>query len=146
MQVCSDATPMHCSTGQCKMQSPLYSASRQNRPTAGTVSLQSLVKICSSYRSAVTQHQCTAALFKAKCNLHCSVLLGKTGSQHACATVVTPMEICYSKPHRSFGNAFRPQNCGSALVWSLCTRIWKADLHRCIGSVSSQFSACSRIR
>ena len=110
------------------------------------VTAVTLVKIYSSYRCAVTQHQCTAALFKAKCNPHCSVLLGKTGSQHACATVVTPMEICYLKPHRALGNAFRPQNCGSALVWSLCTRIWKADLHRCIGSVSSQFSACSRIR
>ena len=31
----------------------------------------------------MTQHQCTAALFRAKCTLHCSVLLCKTGSQQA---------------------------------------------------------------
>ena len=37
IQVCSDATPMHCSKG--KMQSLLFSAALQNRPTAGTESL-----------------------------------------------------------------------------------------------------------
>ena len=41
------------------------------------------VQLCCSYRCAVTQHQCTAALVLAKCNTHCSVLLCKTGSQHA---------------------------------------------------------------
>ena len=40
-------------------------------------------KICCSYRCAVSQHQCTAALVLAKCSPHCSVLLCKTGSQHA---------------------------------------------------------------
>ncbi len=41
------------------------------------------MKICCSYRCAVSQHQCTAALVLAKCSPHCSVLLCKTGSQHA---------------------------------------------------------------
>jgi len=40
IQVCSDATPKHCSTGQGRIASPLFSAALQNRPTAGTVSLQ----------------------------------------------------------------------------------------------------------
>jgi len=44
----------------------------------------------------VTQHQCTAALFRAKCIFHCSMLLCKTESQHACVTAVTPKEICSS--------------------------------------------------
>ncbi len=41
------------------------------------------MEICSSYRCAVTQHQRTAALFRAKCSPHCSVLLCKTDSQQA---------------------------------------------------------------
>jgi hypothetical protein len=41
------------------------------------------VQLCCSYRCAVTQHQCTAAQVLAKCRTHCSVLLCKTGSQHA---------------------------------------------------------------
>jgi len=31
----------------------------------------------------MTQHQSSAALFRAKCSFHCSVLLCKTGSQQA---------------------------------------------------------------
>ena len=41
------------------------------------------MEIWSSHRCAVTQHQCTAALFRAKCSPLCSVLLCKTGSQQA---------------------------------------------------------------
>ena len=41
------------------------------------------MEIWPSYRCAVTQHQRTAALFRAKCSPHCSVLLCKTGSQQA---------------------------------------------------------------
>ena len=41
------------------------------------------MEICSSYRCAVTQHKCSAALKRAKCNPHSSVLLCKTGSQQA---------------------------------------------------------------
>jgi len=39
-QACSAATPMHCSTGQGKMHSPLFSAALQNRLTACSASLQ----------------------------------------------------------------------------------------------------------
>ncbi|DBB02840.1 TPA: hypothetical protein ACH3X1_013665 [Trebouxia sp. C0004] len=64
------------------------------RLTAGSVSLQLHIwtvalhtvtptETCSSYRCAVTQHKCTAALFRAKCSFHCSILLCKTGSQQA---------------------------------------------------------------
>ena len=84
MQVCSDSTEMHCSKVQGKVQSPLFSAALQNRLTAGTVSLQlKPMDSCSSCRCAVTQHQCSAAKFRAKCNPHCSVLLCKTGLQQA---------------------------------------------------------------
>ena len=40
LQVCSDPTPMLCSTGFGKVCSPMYSAALQNRLTAGSVSLQ----------------------------------------------------------------------------------------------------------
>jgi len=43
---------------------------------------------------AVTQHQCTAALFRAKCSPHCSVLLCKPGYSMQCVIALTPMEIC----------------------------------------------------
>ena len=38
------------------------------------VSATTPMEMCTSYRCAVTQHQCTATLFLAKCNPHCSVL------------------------------------------------------------------------
>jgi len=84
IQVCSDPAPMHGSTGFGKMQYPLFSAALQNRLTACTMSLQ--LHICSfdaHTKCALSQHQCTAALVLAKCTPHCSVLLCKTGSQHA---------------------------------------------------------------
>ena len=55
-----------------------------------------LWKNCSSYTCAVTQHQCTATLFRAKCIVHCSELLCTTGSQQTCVRAATPMEICFS--------------------------------------------------
>ena len=39
------------------------------------------MQICSSYRCAVMQHQCSAGLVRAKCISHCSTLLCKTGLQ-----------------------------------------------------------------
>ncbi len=42
-----------------------------------------LVEICLSYICAVTNHQCTAAMFRANHIPDCSVLLLKTGSQQA---------------------------------------------------------------
>ena len=38
------------------------------------------VEVCSSYRCAVNQHSCTAALVRARCIPHGSVLLCKTGT------------------------------------------------------------------
>ena len=119
IQVCSDPAPMHCSSVQDKVQSPLFSAALQNRLTQGSLSLQiqlwrfavhigvqgcstnalqqgsgqnavptvqccsakqahsrhcdsaiTLTEFCSSHRCAVTQHKCTATLFRAKCNPH----------------------------------------------------------------------------
>ncbi len=82
--MCIQPAPMHCSTGFGKMHSALFSVALQNRLTACTMSLQ--LHICSfdaHTKCALSQHQCTAALVLVKCSPHCSVLLCKTGSQHA---------------------------------------------------------------
>ena len=39
--------------------------------------------ICSTYRCAMTQHKCPAAVFRARCITQYSVLLCKTGSRQA---------------------------------------------------------------
>jgi len=41
------------------------------------------MEVSSSYRCAVAQHKCPAAVFRARCIIHCSVLLFKPGSQQA---------------------------------------------------------------
>ncbi len=41
------------------------------------------LKLCCSYKRAVTQHQCTATLAFVKCNPHFPVLLCKIGSQQS---------------------------------------------------------------
>ena len=63
----------------------------------------------------MTQLQCTAALVRAKCIPHCSVLLCKTGSQQACVTAHTPVESCSSNRC-----AVTQQQRSAALVLSKC--------------------------
>ena len=74
------------------------------------------MEICSSYRCAVTQQECTAALVKAKCNPHCSVMLCETGSQQACVTAITHMEIC-----SSYRCAVTQQECTAARFRAKCS-------------------------
>ena len=69
------------------------------------------MEICSSYRCAVMQHNCTAALVRAKWLPCCSVLRCKLASQHACATAFTPMETCCL-----YRCAVMQQQCTAALV------------------------------
>jgi len=100
IQVCIDPRLMHCSTGQGRMHFPLFSAALQNRLTTGLCHCNHTygdllsIQVC-----ALTQDSCTAALVKAECISHSSVLLCKTCSQQVCVTAITPMEICspYSK-------------------------------------------------
>ena len=49
-----------------------------------------------SYRCAMTQHQCTAALGRANCIPRCSVLLFQIASQLTCVTAITAEEMCSS--------------------------------------------------
>ena len=69
------------------------------------------MEICSSHRCTVMQHQCTAALVRAKQLPQCSVLLCETGSQHACVSAIKPLEICSS--HRCTS---MQDQCTAALV------------------------------
>ena len=113
VQVGNDSTPMHCSYGQGKMYSPLFSSALQHRLTAGLC--HSNHTCCSSQRCAVSQQKCTAALVKAKCIPLCSVVVCKTGSQQACDSAITPLEICYS-----YRCSVSQQKCTAALVWAEC--------------------------
>ncbi len=99
-----------CRTVLSKSPSPLSSAAMQNRLPTGLCQCKYTVKTCGSYSCAVTQHQCTATLFLAKCSPHCSVLLCTTGSQQAsCHCIYTHgdllcIQVC-SDP--------APMHCGS---------------------------------
>ena len=116
IQVSTDPTPVHCSTVQGKMQCPHCSVllSKTGLHQA-CINANTPMKICSSYRSPLTQHQCTAALFRAKCSPHCSVLLSKTGLHQACITANTTMKIC-----SSYRCAVTQHQCTAALFRAKC--------------------------
>jgi len=65
--------------------------------------------------SSSNNGDCTAALFRAKYNAHCSVLLCNTCSQQAWVTAVTPMEIC-----SSYRCAVTQHKCSAALFRGKC--------------------------
>ena len=75
IQVCSDSTPVRCNTVFCKMQSPLLTAALQDRLTEGFSRCNCIYEDLLFIQVAVTQHQCAATLFFAKCSPHCSLLL-----------------------------------------------------------------------
>jgi len=97
IQVCTDATAKQCSTGQGRIASLLSSAALQNRLTACLCHCKYIygdllfMKVCSD----ATPKHCRTDQGRIP-SLCCLVLLCKTGSQHACATPISPMEICSS--------------------------------------------------
>ncbi len=95
-KVCNDATPMHCSNSEGKTASLLFSAALQNRLTAALCHCNCTYGHFLFVRCAMMQHQCIAAVVRAKQLPCCSVLLCKTGSQQDCSTAITPMDICSS--------------------------------------------------
>ena len=96
IQVYNDATSMHCSNGQGNIASPRFSAALQTRLTAAlchcnyTCGDLLFMQVCSD----ATPMHCSTV--RAKELPRCSVLLCKPGSQHACATAPTYVEICSS--------------------------------------------------
>jgi len=111
------------------------------------------VEMSSSYRCAVTQHQCTAVLLRAKLISHCPVLLCKTGSQHAfwqCNFThedLLFMLVCMDpapmhcstaqgKPHFSLSSAAL-QNRLTACIVLLQIYLWRILLHTGLQSPST---------
>ncbi len=96
IHVFSEPTEMHCSTGLGRMHSPLSGAALQDRLTPGLCHCKCtsgdllLIQVCSE----PTEMHCSTG--QGKCIPHCSVVICKTGSQQACDSAITPLEICSS--------------------------------------------------
>ena len=96
VQVCRDPAPMHCSTAQGKMQSTLLSAAMQIRLAAGLCLWENTygdVLFRQVGREPTAMHCSTA---QGKVKSHCSVLQCKTGWQQACVTANRPVKVCSS--------------------------------------------------
>ena len=70
-------TPVHCSTLQGKMQALLLCVAVQTSWQQCCATAFAPIKFDYPHRCAITKHQCSAALFRAKCMPCCSVLLCK---------------------------------------------------------------------
>jgi len=84
IRLCDEPAPVHRNIvlGKSSHHCPVLVYAKQVHSMLSVPAITP-VEICSSYRCAVTQHQCSVALLLAKCNPHCSVLFCKTGAQHA---------------------------------------------------------------
>ena len=96
IQLCTDATLMHCGTGQGRTAFSLFCAALQNRLTAAlchcsyTYGHLLFIQLCTD---AAPKH-CSTGQGRTAFSLFCAAL--QTGSQQPCATAITPMEICSS--------------------------------------------------
>ena len=63
----SDPTPVHCNTGQMAVPTAQCCSARQACSRQCDTAVTP-VDICCSYRCAMSQHQCTATLLRAKCS------------------------------------------------------------------------------
>ncbi len=136
---------MNCSSVQGKMQSPLFSASLQSRLTAGSVSLQLHLWRVPLHKGCSDPAQMSAALSKAKCNHHCSVLLCKAGSQQAvCHCSYTCGGFLFTQVAVTY------HKCTAALSKANCNPLFSAALQKRLkaGSVSRQLlvEVCSSHR
>jgi len=79
----------------------------------------------------VTQPQCTAALFRAKCISHCSVLVCKTGS---------PQTVCQCK--YTSGNLLLIQVCGDPVPMHCSSVQGKIQSPLFSAALQNRFTAC----
>ena len=92
----------------------------------------------------MTQHQCTAARFRAKCSPHCSMLFCKTGSQQAvCHCTYTYGDLLFIQvcieTCRSYRCAVTHTNCGLvALPGAKCSSQFLVLLYK----TGSQHALC----
>jgi len=104
------------------------------------------MEICSSHRCAVTQHKCIAAMFRARCNYHSSVLLCKTGSHQAvCHSRFTYGDLLFMQVCKDIA----PMHC-SSVQGKMQSPLFSAALQHLLtpGSLALQihlwrFSLCS---
>ncbi|DBA65452.1 TPA: hypothetical protein ACH3X2_003221 [Trebouxia sp. C0005] len=87
------------------------------------------MQVCSSYKCVVSQQQRTAVLVRAECIPQCSVLLCKTGSQHACKYTYEDflfIQMCSepTKMHCSTGQGRTPSPLFSAALQKTLTAGW----------------------
>jgi hypothetical protein len=127
----------HCTTGQGKIASLLFSAALQSSLTAClchciyTYGHLLFIQVCND---AIRMHCSTC---QGKIASRCSVLLCKKASQYACATAITAMEICCSyrctvMQHQSTAALVRAKQlpCCSVLLWK------KALQHACVTAIT----------
>ena len=103
IQVCSDATPRHCSTGQGKIASPLFSAALQNRLRA------CLCHYNYTYGDLLFIQVCSDAT-----PMHCSTGQGKTAFPLFCAAVQNRPRACLCHCNYTYGDLLFIQVCSDA--------------------------------
>ncbi len=102
-------------------------------PQQACVTAITPMEICFSYRCAVSQQKCTAALGKAKCIRHCSVLLCKTGSQQA---------LCHF--NYTYGDLLFIQVCSEPTEMHCSTGLGKVHSPLCSAAVQNWLTAALR--
>ena len=93
-------------------------------------------EICSSYRFAVTHHQCTATL--AKGNPHCPVVLCKSGSQQGCVSALQHWpKATLSATMQISSEILRYWACTHTLLGNLicCSYRCAVTLHHCTAAL-----------
>ena len=122
--MCNHQTPGQCSTLQGKMHALLLCAAVQTSWQRCCVTAFTPIKFDYPHRCAITKHQCSAAIFRAKCMPCGPVLLRK----HA-GSSVSPMHLHLSNfaihtniaitKHQCSAAIFRAKcmPCGSVLLW-----------------------------
>ena len=142
MSCCTVYQPCHVQSA-VDLRSP--GLARIRRAQHACVTAVTPVEISSSYKCAVNQRSCTAALVRARCIPHCSVLLCRTGPQQALCQcsytcgVLRFMKVC-SEPtfmHCSTGQgkvhspllSVALQNRLTAGIVSMQLHLWSSALH-----------------
>jgi len=93
IQLCSDATPMHCSIGQCKISSPLFSAAVRIRLTAALCHCEY------TYGDLLFIQLCSDAT-----PMHCSTGQGKLSSPLFSAAVRIRLTAALSQCKYTYGD------------------------------------------
>ena len=139
IQVCSEPPSMHCSTGFGK-NCPVLLCNTGSQHACVTAITPMM--ICSSYKCAVTHHQCTAALVLANCIHHCPVLLCKTGSACLCLcntytfmSAVAAAQVLCTDPHTN-ALQIHQHHCIHHCPVLLCNCNYTGSQHACVTAIT----------